>query len=635
MIYRLPSTRHLCLGLLLFVIWQTASFANNLENEQVALNQIDYLYSLNGKHPQSILEQLSLIVETSKQQGWKDAVLQAEVMKAEIYIQISDYKSAEAITKTLMPTISNASSNNLDLRLGLVELMLQHQHGNSERAQVIERQLLQSSSLLEEVDLKLNILLKVAYAQYLDSRLEDATKTYNLAYSLVEISDNQDALGTILVALGNIYSKQKEYEIALQYYSRAMRIAEALEQTFGIAVTAYNIGFSYLQMGNLIKSTEYLLNATNAYDQIGSAIGVAQSTNMLGKIAVAEERWSDAIELFQAALLTIEESGNIQNLFKLHLDLAKVNLSLKNSSAAERNLRLAESIFPQIEDKPAQQQFYTIASDIKASASDYESAYYFARKIATTQSDIFDQQSKQDTQRYLSQFNAQITEARNRALESENELQALKLNRQDEAYRLSIIIVVLTFFLFLATSVLLFFIARNRNYFKKLALVDHLTNAPNRRAILEYATLHFDKARLKNGCLAICILDLDRFKDINDNFGHDSGDAVLKIFAEKCKGSLRGNDSFGRYGGEEWLMVLEESSPQNIVQIFERLRALLNHSQIKGLKKDYSLTFSMGVAIYDPKLDNNVSDLIKRADKAVYEAKNSGRDKIVFSQSAN
>jgi len=235
----------------------------------------------------------------------------------------------------------------------------------------------------------------------------------------------------------------------------------------------------------------------------------------------------------------------------------------------------------------------------------------------------------------LSQFNAQITEARNRALESENELQALKLNRQDEAYRLSIIIVVLTFFLFLATSVLLFFIARNRNYFKKLALVDHLTNAPNRRAILEYATLHFDKARLKNGCLAICILDLDRFKDINDNFGHDSGDAVLKIFAEKCKGSLRGNDSFGRYGGEEWLMVLEESSPQNIVQIFERLRALLNDSQIKGLKKDYSLTFSMGVAIYDPKLDNNVCDLIKRADKAVYEAKNSGRDKIVFSQSAN
>lgn len=620
---------------LLFAIWQTASFANNLENEQAALNEIDYLYSLNGKQPQSILEQLALIVETSKQQGWKDAALRAEVIKAEIYIQISDYKSAEAITKTLMPTISNAGSNNLNLRLSLVDLMLQHQHGNSERAQVIERQLLQSTSLLEEVDLKLNILLKVAYAQYLDRRLEDATKTYNLAYSLVEISNNQDALGTILVALGNIYSNQKEYEIALQYYSRAMRIAEALEQTFGIAVTAYNVGFTYLQMGNLIKSTEYLLNATNAYDQIGSAIRVAQSTNMLGKIAVAEERWSDAIELFQAALPTIEESGNIQNLFKLHLDLAKVNLSLKNSSAAERNLRLAESIFPQIEDKPGQQQFYTIASDIKASASDYESAYYFARKIATTQSDIFEQQSKQDTQRYLSQFNAQITEARNRALESENELQALKLNRQDEAYRLSIIIVVLTFFLFLATSVLLFFIARNRNYFKKLALVEHLTNAPNRRAILEYATLHFDKARLKNGCLAICILDLDRFKNINDNFGHDSGDAVLKIFAEKCKGSLRGNDSFGRYGGEEWLMVLEESSPQNIVQIFERLRALLNDSQIKGLKKDYSLTFSMGVAIYDSKVDNNVSNLIKRAEKAVYEAKNSGRDKIVFSQSAN
>ncbi len=619
-----------CIGAFIFCICLSTVFAKDFETEQDALTHIDYLYSLKGRQPDVILEDLSAIVKMSKRENWTDSAMRAEVMQAEIYSFVADHKKAEEALELLHKNYPSIEDDGLLLRLKVVELTSIHQHGDIEKIQQLEALLLDSISSINDDELKVDVLLKVAYIQYLDSRYDKAIITYNLAYSMAQDTKDQDATGHILVALGNIYSKQRDYQSALNYYTTAMSIAENLEQKFGIAVTAYNVGYTFLLMGNTTEAREYFLKSTQTYDEVGSEVGMAQATNMLGRVAMAEERWSDAIDLFMLALPSLESSGNIQTLFQLYVDLAAVTLNLKQLDSAELYLTQAENLFPQIENKHSKQLFYKTSSGIKAALFQFEEAYSTIQKMAAIQLEIFEQEAEQDTQKYLAEFNAEITEARNSALESENELQALKLESQSETYRLGVVIVVLVLCLFVATAILLFFIFRNRNHFRKLALVDHLTNAPNRRAILQHATLYFEQAKYCGNALAIGILDLDKFKYINDHFGHDVGDAVLQVFAEKCQQSIRAQDCFGRYGGEEWLFVLEQSEHENISRIFERIRALVNDSEIEGLGESYSITFSMGVAVYDEKIDQNVSDLIKRADLAVYKAKQSGRDKLVF-----
>jgi diguanylate cyclase (GGDEF)-like protein len=122
------------------------------------------------------------------------------------------------------------------------------------------------------------------------------------------------------------------------------------------------------------------------------------------------------------------------------------------------------------------------------------------------------------------------------------------------------------------------------------------------------------------------LIDLDKFKVLNDSFGHDAGDEVLKAFSKACKKSLREKDSYGRYGGEEWLVVLTDANPSHIDSVFARLREALNAQVIQGIPENHQATFSMGVAIYNADADGSINQIIKRVDTKLYSAKDQGRN---------
>ena len=128
--------------------------------------------------------------------------------------------------------------------------------------------------------------------------------------------------------------------------------------------------------------------------------------------------------------------------------------------------------------------------------------------------------------------------------------------------------------------------------------------------------------------MALAVVDFDYFKTINDQFGHDVGDNVLKRFAAVAKQSLRNHDSFGRLGGEEWLMVFFDASKEDAKNIFERITEELNKSPIDGLPNDYRVTFSMGFTNAHP--DDSFDSLYKRADKVLFEAKDKGRERLII-----
>jgi diguanylate cyclase (GGDEF)-like protein len=157
---------------------------------------------------------------------------------------------------------------------------------------------------------------------------------------------------------------------------------------------------------------------------------------------------------------------------------------------------------------------------------------------------------------------------------------------------------------------------------ERLAVSDELTRLPNRRAtqeVLATATSHARRGLLP---VTIAMLDLDHFKQINDTLGHAAGDAVLEGFAEVSRKLLREGDVLGRWGGEEFLLILPGASPEQAQAALQRLQAAVRDT----LLPDRPVTFSAGVAPH--RGAEAAETVLQRADAAMYEAKRGGRDRV-------
>jgi len=175
---------------------------------------------------------------------------------------------------------------------------------------------------------------------------------------------------------------------------------------------------------------------------------------------------------------------------------------------------------------------------------------------------------------------------------------------------------------------------------QQAAYTDALTSTLNRRRFYELAEIEFEHAKESKQPLAIIMIDVDDFKKFNDQHGHKVGDFVLTKVADTCKSSLRGNDIFGRLGGEEFALVLPNTAYQNALEVAHRLCEQINQLDFNHVLKQFDKTknlfqadyllnvsVSIGVAMYDETC-KNLDILIDHADQAMYKAKHSGRNQV-------
>ncbi|MEZ5564187.1 MAG: GGDEF domain-containing protein [Gammaproteobacteria bacterium] len=195
--------------------------------------------------------------------------------------------------------------------------------------------------------------------------------------------------------------------------------------------------------------------------------------------------------------------------------------------------------------------------------------------------------------------------------------------------------------------------ATNTELQQELALLRHqaerdfLTNSYSRRSILEMVGRERARADRSGDSMCICLLDIDHFKNMNDRYGHQAGDRLLAAFARRVRGALRSMDTLnssglpaighgeaedlhddvrsalGRVGGEEFIVLLPETSMRGALKCAERMRKAVVQRPFEGL---HPVTVSIGIAEYRP--GESVSDLIERADRALYAAKNAGRNRV-------
>jgi len=170
----------------------------------------------------------------------------------------------------------------------------------------------------------------------------------------------------------------------------------------------------------------------------------------------------------------------------------------------------------------------------------------------------------------------------------------------------------------------------SRKKLRHISITDELTGLRNRRYIMGRLGEEFQRARRIEKSLGVIMLDLDNCKQLNDLYGHQFGDVILRAVAKRMQSSLRDYDLVGRIGGEEFLIVSPDSDIEETGRIAERMRTIIRDEPIGDGSKEMTVTVSAGITMLRDE-DRGIDALLRRADKALYRAKQEGRDRVASS----
>ena len=171
-----------------------------------------------------------------------------------------------------------------------------------------------------------------------------------------------------------------------------------------------------------------------------------------------------------------------------------------------------------------------------------------------------------------------------------------------------------------------------KSHLEKLAVTDYLTGLYNNRYFYYRLAEEYSRSVRHSFHLSCLMLDIDFFKEVNDRYGHKTGDSILKELAQLLKHHMRKSDVVARYGGEEFIMLLPQTDESGALAKAESLRSHIENYPFRGMKGERGLSVSIGLATYPDQRAANKEDLITLADKALYTAKALGRNRVVVSK---
>ena len=316
-------------------------------------------------------------------------------------------------------------------------------------------------------------------------------------------------------------------------------------------------------------------------------------------------------------------SQNSDYLTQLEEALARAFLRTGNLDLAERYGVLAyqhakSGNAVQLMEKSAE-TMATIrrAQGLHASSLEYyEAALALKNRVLDDQlhRNLAFQRVKFDTQDKVNQLN--LLEQKNKILAVERELE--KKNNQNLWLAIALVVIVMVLLAFWLVKTL-----QQKNQFRQFSQTDGLTQAANR---MHFMTSANDAFKMRTGSMSIILFDMDLFKNINDSYGHATGDWVLKTVGETVKTHLRKVDLFGRLGGEEFGICMPDSSQASALQLAERCRMAIAMIDPEPSGHVFSLSASFGVATVDGNGLKNFDETLEAADKALYISKAEGRN---------
>lgn len=406
-----------------------------------------------------------------------------------------------------------------------------------------------------------------------------------IAGTLVNLGAVAAKFGQRAIDADQVVAARREHESLRDLNQRALALFSELRNQRGIAYAESNIGLALDRLGQPAQALAHHERSLALRREVGDALGTVNSLLSIARTMTSLRRYDEA-----AASLAEAEPMIPAGTFNLRKEVAAQRVAL---AEARGDYRVAL----------AAQRELTRLVVLDADATQLS-------KIAALQ-DRFD----------AGQAAKQID-----LLRSEARVGELQLQRQRQVTRLSVLVAVLAVGLFL---VLLSRYRVGVTSARKLAVAartDHLTGLPNRRHLIELMDLEVNRVRRGGRPFCLLIADLDDFKVINDRYGHDAGDAVLREAAVRLRNAVRKHDALARWGGEEFLFLLPDSSKAGALALANKLRERIAAEPfVVGAGEPVAVTLTIGFSEYQPGM--TLEDCIKAADTALYQGKQSGKNR--------
>ena len=442
-------------------------------------------------------------------------------------------------------------------------------------------------------------ILFIGIAQAYVGLYADALRNMMEALSVFEAKNDRSMLARCLNAIGYTYVLMTDFEKSLPHLQKSADIARDLESKTDLANTLDSLGAAHLGLGNLAEALAASGESIEVCREQGALIkeaeyliGLGSIYSAKGELEKAESCFADSLSLARKYGYRFAEAGALRRMGQLAYqkqDFPKAIALLEESLGHCQEIGAGRKTFMCLND---------LASVCK-DAGDFKSALSYFEKYHEAKEAIFSEQA----------------EFRVKSLEVSYKLK--EANREKELYYLKNV----------ALQREVEQRMKAQAMAEHLAITDSLTGLFNRRQLLELAEREVVHATRYQRNLSLIIFDLDHFKRVNDTFGHAGGDRVLVAISRFVQSSVRKCDIIGRYGGEEFALLLPETSAQKALAMFERIRRSIEDMKIELDDAETSVTISAGIAEIDQRTPRiSLSQLLDRADKALYTAKAAGRN---------
>ncbi len=386
---------------------------------------------------------------------------------------------------------------------------------------------------------------------------------------------------------GKILNLMGQYQSAIDEFTEARDLSVQLKDTQGVAFADLYDCSARIELGQLSRAASECNSALHAFAAVRSVDQVKEAQWLLARLDLARGH-------AEKALNTLNQVLDRDGADLLPGRVASIYQARARANAALHNFRDAYADLAEYARRTA-------------AANDAE------RALAATA-----MRARFETDREIER-NAQLKRELGLS-QDQSQRQARELRWNAIAVASGVVVIAL----------LIYFLVINRRYrqqLMKLASQDALTGLPNRRRTAELATQALADAKATQGPLTIAIIDMDHFKIINDRCGHATGDFVLKEFARIGRESLRDTDVLGRWGGEEFLLIMPGVTLESALASLERMRTMVFaiHLPVSGAGLRVSVSAGLATSL---RHGRSLDEMIARADSALYAAKNAGRDLV-------
>jgi diguanylate cyclase (GGDEF)-like protein len=465
-------------------------------------------------------------------------------------------------------------------------------------------------------------------------------QSYQLSLNLIENRSPLIEIGTRLSKIGAVQAYLKNYSKALEILFRTLDIAQKIKDKSLEGQVLNHIGFIYVDLSEPMKGLSYLQQSYDILESSGSGEEIGNTINSLCLAYLKLGKYEKALSYGQKAASYFQNNEIFHLAADAWINIGQVYLGMVNLTQAHQALLQANHLAQTYSYNRQSSMALCLIGKIQIEQKQYEEAKRNIKKSLELAEEINLHSIKADCHLLLSEMFASLGNLklayehhkkyhsekektylrdianRVRVLELSHNLETAKnisdaLQEQNEALREEVRLRKLT-----------------HAKLEELSRVDPLTGIYNRRHFFDLAEREFSRARRYKRPVSAIMIDLDHFKTINDNHGHIVGDQVLAEVALRIQQNSREVDVVGRYGGEEFIILLPETALDDALILAERIWKSLTTRPASTSKLTLPLQASMGVSCCKNGIDTPLYDLIEQADKALYRAKDLGRNRI-------